>query len=129
MVKTWAPIPLSFAALVGWSGWMVGGGWQQVAGGKKGSLGRHISENLSMTTLKCEQHMEEINFWKMKQHEERYSTRVSKMIVVSKFSRLTLRFRDHYIVWIYCSPSSYREQLGKEVGDTGWYQIVKGFKR
>lgn len=30
-----------------------------------------------------------------------YSTRVSKMFVVSKFSRLTLRFRDHYIVWIY----------------------------
>ena len=51
------------------------------------------------------------------------------MIVVSKFSRLTLRFRDRYMVWIYCSPSSYREQLGKEVGDTGWNQIVKGFKR
>lgn len=48
MVKTGAPIPLSFAALVGWSEW-----WM-VAGGKKGSLGRHISENLFMTTLKCE---------------------------------------------------------------------------
>ena len=51
------------------------------------------------------------------------------MNVVSKFSRLTLRFRDHYIVWIHCSPSSYREQLGKEAGNIEWYQIIKGFKR